>query len=67
MLDAIKTYHDVISSPEYNALNAVEQIEVIADIIKGLSSVKTALIKRTLKRGHNKPVPLLSINRHMVF
>ena len=35
MLDAIKTYHDVISSPEYNALNAVEQIEVIADIIKG--------------------------------
>ena len=49
MLDAIKTYHDVISSPEYNALNAIEQIEVIADIIKGLSSVKTALIKRNLE------------------
>ena len=49
MLDAIKTYHDVISSPEYNALNAVEQIEVIADIIKGLSSVKTALIKKNLE------------------
>jgi hypothetical protein len=49
MLDAIKTYHDVISSPEYNALNSIEQIEVIADIIKGLSSVKTALIKRSLE------------------
>jgi len=49
MLDAIKTYHDVISSPEYNALNAIEQIEVIADIIKGLSSVKTALIKSNLE------------------
>jgi len=48
MLDPIKTYHDVISSPEYHALNAVQQIEVIADIIKGLSSVKTALIKQSL-------------------
>ena len=49
MLDAIKTYHDVISSPEYHALNAVQQIEVISDIIKGLSSFKTALIKRNLE------------------
>ena len=49
MLDPIKTYHDVISSPEYHALNAVQQIEVITDIIKGLSSVKTALIKKNLE------------------
>jgi len=48
MLDAIKTYHDVISSPEYHALNAVQQIEVLSDVIKGLSSVKTALIKQGL-------------------
>ena len=48
MIDPIKTYHDVISSPEYHALNAVQQIEVISDIIKGLSSFKTALIKKNL-------------------
>jgi hypothetical protein len=49
MLDPIKTYHDVISSPEYHALNAVQQIEVIAEIIKSLSSFKTALIKKNLE------------------
>jgi len=48
MLDPIKTYHDVISSPEYHAMDTVQQIEVLTDIIKGLSSVKTALIKRDL-------------------